>query len=145
VHAQLRDAARQAMRTLAFAFKWLPADYPEDHDVLHERRGELEEGLVFAGLVAIRDPLREDVREALDQCRRAGLEVKMITGDNVETARAVGGEIGLLDRPDALVLTSGDLNALDDEQLKDFAWSSCSRNKKRSWPSPATAPMTPRP
>src|SRR5205807_7962584 len=61
----------------------------------------------------------EDVKEAVAQCRAAGIEVKMITGDNVETARAIGGEIGLLDRPDALVQTSQEFNALSDEELKE--------------------------
>jgi P-type Ca2+ transporter type 2C len=88
-------------------------------------RDALESGLVFDGFVAIRDPLREDVKDAVAQCRRAGIEVKMITGDNVETARAIAYEIGLIDRrdaplntPDAAVLTSDRFNELSDEELK---------------------------
>src|SRR5262249_8715817 len=92
----LRAAAGQAMRTLAFGFSWLPAETPVEHDMLHARQSELESGLVFAGFVAIRDPLREDVKDAVRQCRGAGIEVKMITGDNIETARAIASEIGLL-------------------------------------------------
>ena len=75
--------------------------------------------LVFVGFVAIRDPLRDDVKEAVAECRQAGIEVKMITGDNVETARAIAYEIGLIDRrdapidtPDAVVLTSPTFNEL---------------------------------
>ena len=101
------------MRTLAFGYAVLPPDTPADDDGLHARRDALESGLVFAGFVAIRDPLRDDVKDAVAQCRQAGIEVKMITGDNVETARAIGYEIGLIDRrdaaidtPDAAVLTS---------------------------------------
>jgi Ca2+-transporting ATPase len=119
VEGLLRDTAARAMRTLAFGHALLPEGHPEDADSLHARRDALEAGLVFAGFVAIRDPLREDVKEAVEQCRRAGIEVKMITGDNVETARAIGAEVGLLDRPDALVLTSQELAALDDDELKD--------------------------
>ena len=55
--------------------------------------------LVYTGFVAIRDPLRDDVKEAVAECRQAGIEVKMVTGDNVETARAIGYEIGLVDSP----------------------------------------------
>lgn len=117
--ALLAAAATQAMRTLAFGQVVLPADARADGDDLHALRDVLEEGLVYSGFVAIRDPLREDVREAVAECRRAGIEVKMITGDNIETARAIGTEIGLLDRPDALVLTSAEFHALDDAAVKE--------------------------
>jgi Ca2+-transporting ATPase len=118
IQEQLLDATRQAMRVLAFGYVPLPADTPADGDGLHARREAIERGLVYAGFVAIRDPLRDDVREAVAQCRRAGIEVKMITGDGLDTARAVGAEIGLLNRPDAEVLTSPEFNALDDDALR---------------------------
>src|SRR5262249_34058366 len=115
--ASLKDSASQAMRTLAFGYAILPVDTPAEEDDLHARRDALESGLVYAGYVAIRDPLREDVKDAVLQCRKAGIEVKMITGDNVETARAIAYEIGLIDRrdapidtPDAVVLTSPRFN-----------------------------------
>jgi Ca2+-transporting ATPase len=113
VDAYLRDSARQAMRTLAFAHKELPADYPAEEEALHEVRGEIEAGLIFTGMVAIRDPLREDVKEAVDRCRSAGIEVKMITGDNVETARAIAYNIGLIDSLDAPIDTVGVIDGLD--------------------------------
>ncbi len=116
--AWLQDSAGRAMRTLAFAHAVLPADTPADEAGLAERRDSLEKGLVFDGCVAIRDPLREDVKAAVDRCRSAGIEVKMITGDNVETARAIACDLGLIDRrdapidtDDALVLTSPRFNA----------------------------------
>lgn len=115
--AFLRDSARQAMRALAFASRMLEG-FPADEDGLHARRDEIESGLIFTGLVAIRDPLRDDVKDAVDRCRAAGIEVKMITGDNVETARAIAYNIGLIDSLDApidtdtgKVLTSAKFNA----------------------------------
>ena len=119
VAAQLQDAAGRAMRTLAFAHRELPADFPRDEDALHDRRDEIERDLVFAGFVAIRDPLRPEVRSALGECRQAGIDVKMITGDNVDTARAIGADAGLLDRPNAIVLGSDEFNRLTDDELKD--------------------------
>jgi Ca2+-transporting ATPase len=125
VGEQLRDSSAQAMRTLAFGYTVLPPETPHDEDDLHARRDMLETNLVFAGFVAIRDPLRDDVKDAVAQCRRAGIEVKMITGDNVETARAIAFDIGLLpirDQPinddSGVVLTSDSFNALTDDQLK---------------------------
>jgi Ca2+-transporting ATPase len=122
--AVVRGSSAQAMRTLAFAFAQLSPDTPADEDALHAREAILESGLVFIGVAAIRDPLREDVKAAIEECRRAGIEVKMITGDNVETARAIAWEVGLIaadtaiDSPTARVITSAALEALDDEELK---------------------------
>ncbi len=119
VQSYLKDSASQAMRTLGFGHAVLPPETPADEDHLHSRRDALESGLIFAGFVAIRDPLRDDVKAAVEQCRRAGIEVKMITGDNVETARAIAFDIGLVDRrdapidtADAVVLTSPKFNEL---------------------------------
>jgi len=118
IATHLSDAGGRAMRTLAFAHRELPADFPRDEDGLHDRREEVEHDLVFAGFVAIRDPLRPDVRQALAECRLAGIDVKMVTGDNVETARAIGADTGLLDRPDAVAMTSDEFNGLTDGELK---------------------------
>ena len=126
VQTYLKDSASQAMRTLAFGHAILPAGTPTDEDDLHALRDSLEAGLVFAGFIAIRDPLRDDVKDAVAQCRRAGIEVKMITGDNVETARAIACDIGLvagrdapIDTPDAVVLTSPKFNEIYG-QLKEL-------------------------
>jgi Ca2+-transporting ATPase len=125
VQACLKDSASQAMRTLGFGYAVLPPDTPTDDDALHSRRDALESGLVFVGFVAIRDPLRDDVKDAVAQCRRAGIEVKMITGDNVETARAIAYDIGLIERrdapidtPDAVVLTSAKFNEMHAQLLE---------------------------
>jgi Ca2+-transporting ATPase len=125
IRQRLADSARQAMRTLAFAYAPLPAGTPTDEDSLHALRDSLEHNLVYVGFVAIRDPLRDDVKAALEECRRAGIDVKMVTGDNVETARAIAAEIGLVarpdepvDTPDSMVLTSTRFNQLGDDELK---------------------------
>ena len=109
----LKAAADDAMRTLGFASK------PIDESALGSMsRDELEANLTFAGFVGIRDPLREDVPEAVRRCREAGIQVKMITGDNIDTAKAIGREIGLLDSPDALAITSQEFNAMTDDEVR---------------------------
>lgn len=125
IDSQIADAARKAMRTLAFGIAELPAETPRDEDALHALGEQLESNLAFIGFVAIRDPLRVDVKDAIDECRLAGIQVTMITGDNVETARAIAHEIGLVPRldepidiPGALVLTSRRFNELSDDELK---------------------------
>ncbi|MCS7271644.1 MAG: calcium-translocating P-type ATPase, PMCA-type, partial [Gemmataceae bacterium] len=116
IQQQLAAAAREAMRTLAFAHAELPPHLTPDEDTLHAHRDELEQHLIFDGWVAIRDPLREDVQQAIRQCRSAGIEVKMITGDTLETAKAIGREVGLLDTPDSLALTHEEFARLSDEE-----------------------------
>jgi Ca2+-transporting ATPase len=125
IRARLQEAAARAMRTLAFAYTSPPDGIPNTEEGLHAIRDTLESRLVYVGFLAIRDPLRGDVKEAVDQCRQAGIEVKMITGDNVETARAIGHEIGLVARADepidvagGAILTSAHFNELTDDQLK---------------------------
>jgi P-type Ca2+ transporter type 2C len=115
--AELAAAAGDAMRTLAFAHAELPSDFPQEEDAIHARRGEIENGLIFDGVAGIRDPLRDDVKEAVQKCRAAGIEVKMITGDTIETARAIGREVGLLDAPDSIAMTHDEFIALSDEEL----------------------------
>lgn len=114
IHGKLQESAARSMRTLAFAYA--PVSEPrEEHD------GKL----VYVGFVGIRDPLRDDVKDAVEECRRAGIDVKMITGDNAETARAIGYEVGLIARhdepidvPNATVLSSQRLAQLSDEEVK---------------------------
>ena len=120
ISQQILEAAGDAMRTLGFAYAKLPPGTPRDENSLSTLREQLETELVFVGFVAIRDPLRDDVKDAVQQCRDAGIEVKMITGDNVETARAIARDIGLLDRPDSVVLTHEEFVAKSDEELKEL-------------------------
>lgn len=119
IDARVQESAAQAMRTLAFAVAQLPDELPDHAEALHAQRDVLERDLVYVGFAAIRDPLRHDVKEAMAQCRQAGIAVKMVTGDSVEIARAIGTEIGLLDRADAKILTSQEFNALEDGALKE--------------------------
>jgi Ca2+-transporting ATPase len=68
--------------------------------------------------VAIRDPVRPEVPAALAECRLAGIEVKLVTGDSIETARAIATETGLLRGPDAVALSSDEFNRLSDDEVK---------------------------
>jgi Ca2+-transporting ATPase len=103
--AWVQESAGQAMRTLGFGYAVLPPDTPADEEGLAACREQLERDLVLVGFVAIRDPLRPEVKAAVDECRRAGIEVKMITGDNVETARAIARDLAVIDRGDAPIDT----------------------------------------
>jgi len=90
-------------RVLALAYKET-ASFEKDH---------FEQDLVFLALVALEDPPREEVMPALKLCEEAGIKVKMITGDNKETAIQIAKEIGLKGE----VLTGEELDKLTDDEL----------------------------
>ena len=109
--------AAQALRVLALAYR--PVDREAAVRALKER-GELPEelletDLIFAGLVAMMDPPREEAARAVSVARRAGVETVMVTGDHPATAQAVARKIGL---PAGSVLTGRDLDAMSDERLR---------------------------
>lgn len=72
-------------------------------------------------LVAIADPVREDVPAAVAECRTAGIDVKIVTGDTPATAAEIARQIGLLDQPSALVMTGPEIAALSDDELRQRA------------------------
>lgn len=115
----IATAAGDSMRTLAFAHRPLDSSQPSDPDTLHARRGELEQGMIFDGFVAIRDPLREDVAGAIASCRDAGISVMMVTGDNPETAKAIGREAGLIDSNRPMVITSAEFQAMSETVARE--------------------------
>ena len=78
-----------------------------------------EEDLVFLGLVAMMDPPRTGVKEAIQICRKAGIRPVMITGDHKGTAVAVGKEIGLMQEGD-LAINGEELEEMDDEALREI-------------------------
>lgn len=104
--------AHQSLRVLAAAFRHLIQD---EMDLPAE---QLEQGLVFSGLFAMKDPLRAEAVEAVRLCQGAGIATVMITGDHKETAVAIAKELDLSRTPDA-ALSGTELDRLDDDQLAD--------------------------
>ncbi|AZU04139.1 HAD superfamily P-type ATPase [Glycocaulis alkaliphilus] len=101
--------ALQGQRVLAFARKGLPAGTTELNEA------DVETGLVLLGITGLIDPPRPEAIEAVAECRRAGIAVKMITGDHAGTARAIAIQLGLAEAPD--VMTGQDLDKLDADGL----------------------------
>src|SRR5690606_32357591 len=76
---------------------------------------EVESGLIFLGIVGFIDPPRDEVVTAIAECRSAGIEVKMITGDHAATAAAIARQLGLAEAP--RVLTGRELDEIPDEAV----------------------------
>ena len=82
---------------------------------------DLADGMVFLGLVGIIDPPRPEAVAAIASCHRAGIRVKMITGDHAGTARAIGAEMGLGRGNELTVVSGEEIEAASDEQLQQIA------------------------
>ena len=114
VDEQLLAYQSQAMRTLGFAYQILDDDKPCFSE------GRLSDvDLTFIGIVAISDPVREDVPDAIRSCLDAGVNVKIVTGDTPGTAREIGRQIGLWlpSDTDRNLMTGVEFAATSDEEL----------------------------
>jgi Ca2+-transporting ATPase len=87
----IKNMAAKSLRCIAFAYK----EKGEESGQVLENNFE-ENGLTLLGIIGLKDPCREGVRRAVESCKAAGVNIKMITGDNVHTARAIAIESGIL-------------------------------------------------
>lgn len=109
--AKSEDLAKKGLRIIACAYR--PVDKKEES----KQTGDLvESGLVFSGLIALKDPVRPEVAEALAATRRAGVRTIVITGDHRHTAVAIAGELGLkIDNEN--VVDGVEIDAMSDSEL----------------------------
>jgi Ca2+-transporting ATPase len=120
----LKVEQARGMRTLALAYRLLP-DEPQKFDS-DRLTGLIEENqLVFLGFFSIADPVRPEVPPAVKTCAEAGVQVKMVTGDNQTTAKEIAAEIGIIEpgagERDGLALTGDEFMALDDQAAEQAA------------------------
>lgn len=109
---------KRGMRMLALAVKELEKD-----EVAIEKGKLSVSGLKLISMFALSDPVREDVPEAVRECLDAGIDVKIVTGDNADTALEIGRQIGVWTDSNSLqnIITGPELSSLTDEQLKSIA------------------------
>lgn len=109
---QNREMAGQALRVLAAAFrKWNVRPKNSEPEYL-------EQQLTFVGLTGMIDPIRPEVKPAIDRCRTAGIRPIMITGDHKDTAVAIARQLGIISGPQQAI-TGAELNQMDDNQLAE--------------------------
>lgn len=112
VEEEILKFQTRGMRVIGFAFREVAAE-----DVREDLK-EMTHGLTWLGFTAIADPVRIDVPEAIRTCQDAGILVKIITGDNKETATEIARQIGLWDAatPEDAIMTGRDFKNLSDEE-----------------------------
>jgi len=107
--------AAQALRVLGFAYKELENEASIDKDA--DGIGA-EQDLIYVGMMCMIDPPRDEVKVSIEQCHRAGINVKMITGDHKITASAIAASLNIMSLGDE-VLDGNDLNNLSDNELRE--------------------------
>ncbi|MFI3263568.1 MAG: calcium-translocating P-type ATPase, PMCA-type [Rikenellaceae bacterium] len=114
VEAQLLSYQNQAMRTLGFAYQIL-----EEGEMVIDKKAITATNLSFMGIVAISDPVREDVPASVCECMKAGIDVKIVTGDTSGIAKEIGRQIGLWTEADTedSIITGPEFAELSDSQL----------------------------
>lgn len=109
LEAVIDDMARQGNRTIGVAYVELPKDNDEAAAFPEE---EPDLPLIFLGVLGIQDPIREEVPRAIRSCNRAGIVVRMVTGDNIKTAIAIAKKCGLYTEGQDVALQGPDFREL---------------------------------
>lgn len=109
INEKIDGLAVRAMRVLSFAYS--ESELVDD---------TLPEDLVIVGFVGIRDDVRQEAKQAIEEVQNAGIQVVMITGDRKETAVAIAKEAGLLRSKSDVALTSEELNKMSDDEVKSI-------------------------
>ena len=108
------EYARRALRVLAFARRDLP---PRSGSYTAEG---VERELTFLGLMAMMDPPRPEVEQAIQVCHQAGIRIVMITGDYGLTAESLARRIGMLSKPNPIIMTGAELDQISDPALQQL-------------------------
>ncbi|MCM3454243.1 calcium-translocating P-type ATPase, SERCA-type [Heyndrickxia oleronia] len=112
IESSVEHLASMALRTIAIAFKPIQ----EQTVILNER--DAEKGLTFVGIQGMIDPPRPEVKQAIKECREAGIKTIMITGDHAITARSIAGQLGIF-RGKEKVMEGAELNNLSLDALEE--------------------------
>ena len=107
---QNEEMAKSALRVLAMGYKEL------NHEPTDEEMQDIEKDLTYVGMVGMIDPPREEVKEAVEKCKKAGIKTVMITGDHKITAIAIAKALGILENEDEAI-TGSQLEEMSDEEL----------------------------
>ncbi len=118
IHRQASSMAQEGLRVLAFAKKKTDSQKSEIQD------DDTRTGMIFLGLIGMIDPPRPEAIEAIKVAQRAGIKIKMITGDHVETAQAIADKMGIRDNDQEKVYSGKMLADMSDKDFSSVAASS---------------------
>jgi magnesium-transporting ATPase (P-type) len=109
---KIREFAIEGLRVIAVAYSELPANGAF-------KARNVERDMILVGLVALKDPPRPEVANAVTVAKKAGIKIVIITGDYGPTAQAIAREVGIVDPEKCLIIRGVDMEAMTDEQIFD--------------------------
>lgn len=107
-----RSMAQKALRTLAFGYKRISE---KEYELIRDNDENVESNLVFLGIQGMQDAPRTDVKPLIQQCQQSGIKIMMMTGDHVDTAKAVADEIGI----EGQAISGAELEHLSENEFSD--------------------------
>ncbi|XP_076814824.1 plasma membrane calcium-transporting ATPase 2-like isoform X2 [Clavelina lepadiformis] len=122
----IETMASNGLRTIAMGYRDFPADSPPDWD----QENSVVSNLTCISITGIEDPVRPEVPDAIKQCQRAGITVRMVTGDNINTARSIATKCGIISPQDDILVLDGkefnrrirNKNGVIEQQKLDQIW-----------------------
>ncbi len=122
---ELDEWQHKAMRTLAFAYKKIETEDAVQPATLFDSILDATD-LQLQAIAAINDPIRKDVPAAVKECRQAGIEVKVVTGDTAATALEIGKQIGVFEDEAESIGADGEMTSLDEQMITGEQWEALS-------------------
>jgi magnesium-transporting ATPase (P-type) len=113
INDRIRELGDEGLRLIAMAYRKI-------EKTSQFRSAEVERDLVFLGLVAMQDPPRLEVREAVQKAKNAGIKIKMLTGDYGPTAKSIALQVGMVEPEHCSVVRGVDVDKMGDSQLQDL-------------------------
>lgn len=124
IESTISSYAKKSLRTIGLCYRdfpsWPPAGTQTSADPHSAEFEPVLKDMILNGIVGIMDPVRDGVPDAVAKCQLAGVKVRMVTGDNIETARAIATDCGILRNEGEIVMEGPDFRKLNDDELLDI-------------------------
>jgi Ca2+-transporting ATPase len=112
ITVEITKLQKEAKRILAFSHR----TYLSNHEDWSSVQDKLEQAMIFDGFVSIADPLRDDVFEAVEKCKKSGISLKILTGDNIVTATSIAKQLNVV-KEDSIIIDAQDIDEMSDDEL----------------------------
>ena len=112
INNEIVKMQQEAKRILAFSHN----DISTCYENWKKSQAEIESNMIFDGFVSIADPLRDDVYEAVEKCKNSGINLKILTGDNIVTAASIARQLGIVNK-DSIIMEAQQIDDMSDEEI----------------------------